>query len=66
MSDEDLTPDDYENDLTPDDYENEWDSYDDEFDYDSQDCHMDENGNCGKAGSEECDWHCPLSRFIRN
>jgi hypothetical protein len=30
------------------------DDLDDEFD-----CGMDRDGNCGKAGSEECDWECP-------
>jgi hypothetical protein len=22
---------------------------------------MDRDGNCGKAGSEECDWECPYA-----
>lgn len=30
------------------------------------DCGRDRSGNCGKAGSEECDWECPYSRTIRN
>jgi hypothetical protein len=28
----------------------------DECDFD---CHMDRDGSCGKAGSEECDFECP-------
>ena len=31
---------------------------------DYADCHM-HNGSCGKAGSEECDWECPNSRFLK-
>lgn len=33
------------------------------------DCGMDRNGNCGYAGSEECDFECPYraeERRIRN
>ena len=40
------------------------DDYDDEFDADDEDdfdCHMDPStGQCGKAGSEECDFDCPF------
>jgi hypothetical protein len=36
---------------------------DDEDDFD---CGMDRHGNCGKAGSEECDWECPNGRSIKN
>ena len=34
------------------------DSY--EFDHALADCHMMRNGLCMKAGSEECDWECPI------
>lgn len=30
------------------------------------DCAMDRHGNCGKAGSEECDWECPFRNVKRN
>lgn len=36
------------------------DDDDDEF----FDCHMDRNGQCGKAGSEECDFECPVMAEI--
>lgn len=46
------------------------DEFDDDGDYgflndDSEedwpfDCSMDRNGMCGKAGSEECDFECPV------
>lgn len=29
------------------------------------DCHMDIHGNCGKAGSEECDFECPYQDVKR-
>jgi hypothetical protein len=32
-----------------------------EFDID---CAMGPDGQCGKAGSEECDWECPVMREI--
>jgi len=35
----------------------------DEFEFD---CGMDRSGNCGKAGSEECDWECPYRNVKRN
>ena len=25
------------------------------------DCHLDKHGNCGKAGSEECEFECPYN-----
>lgn len=31
--------------------------------FDSFDCAMDRNGQCGKAGSEECDWECPYQKL---
>lgn len=38
------------------------------FDEDDEefDCGMDRHGNCGKAGSEECDWECPNRNVKRN
>lgn len=30
------------------------------------DCGMDRHGNCGKAGSEECDLECPFRDLKRN
>ena len=43
--------------------------YDEEepFDCDDDfDCGMDSRGNCGKAGSEECEWECPYGRIKKN
>jgi hypothetical protein len=37
------------------------DDYEPEFD-----CHMDRNGFCGKAGSEECDFECPYRDVKKN
>lgn len=34
----------------------------DEFERDMEiDCHLDRNGFCGKAGSEECEFECPYN-----
>lgn len=30
------------------------------------DCGMDRHGDCGKAGSEECEMGCPYGRVKRN
>ena len=30
--------------------------------YDDFDCGMGADGQCGKAGSEECDWECPFGK----
>jgi len=30
------------------------------------DCGMDRQGNCGKAGSEECEFECPYRNAKRN
>ena len=48
----------------PDDDEDYDNGYDDDplDEYEAFDCGMDRDGNCGKAGSEECDWACPYSR----
>jgi hypothetical protein len=34
------------------------DDFDDDYEIEF-DCHMRENGQCDKAGSEECDFECP-------
>ncbi len=48
-------------DLGPDPYE-----YDHELDYDPMDdCHMGPDGYCGAAGSEHCDFECPIMRSRR-
>jgi len=36
-----------------------WDIPDEDDDPSDFDCGKDRNGNCGKAGSEECDFECP-------
>jgi hypothetical protein len=36
----------------------------DDCTFDWIDCAMMPNGQCGKAGSEECDWDCPVMREI--
>lgn len=43
------------------------DEPDDDFDdEDNFDCGMTPDGQCMKAGSEECDWECPvMARIIR-
>lgn len=33
----------------------------DERYYENYDCGMGADGQCSKAGSEECDWECPYS-----
>ena len=40
-----------------DDEFDDWDDDDDELPFD---CHMDRDGFCGAAGSEECDFECPV------
>ncbi len=46
--------------MSDDDYEDPDDDVEEEEEY--LDCALDfETGQCGKAGSEECDWHCPYS-----
>lgn len=43
------------------------DYIDDDFeenDEDAIDCAMGPDGQCGKAGSEECDWDCPIMASI--
>lgn len=46
--------------IVPFDYDD--DDYDDDFEDEDDlfDCHLMADGLCGKAGSEECDWECPL------
>jgi hypothetical protein len=41
------------------------DADDEEDPYESFDCHMDRQGFCGKAGSEECDFECPYRDLER-
>lgn len=47
-----------------------FDSDDEDYDEDSEepsdyDCHMMTDGTCLAAGSEECDWECPLGPLAR-
>ena len=45
--------------------EDEFDDEPDEFDDDEFfDCGMTPDGQCMKAGSEECDWECPVMADI--
>lgn len=43
------------------------DFYDDELEFEDDeedwpfDCHMDRNGSCGAAGSEQCEFECPYN-----
>lgn len=44
----------------------EYDDGDDDLDEEEDfDCHMDNNGFCGKAGSEECEFDCPYRDQLR-
>jgi hypothetical protein len=38
------------------DFDNEYDADEDDGEY--EDCGLMPNGQCSKAGSEECDWIC--------
>lgn len=38
------------------------DCEDDPFELAMMNCGLMSDGNCSKAGSEECDWECPFSR----
>jgi hypothetical protein len=51
-----------------DDDDDEGDFYgDDDGDEDASfDCGMDIHGDCGKSGSEECDFECPYRNVKRN
>lgn len=42
-------------------YEDDNDDSDDEFEFD---CHMHPDGQCGAAGSEMCDFECPVMAEI--
>ena len=46
----------------------EWEFEADEYDYDGEDfdCHMGPDGQCGAAGSEECDFECPVMAEIHH
>jgi len=37
----------------------DYDDFDDDDEEPDFDCHMGDDGFCGKAGSEECDFDCP-------
>ena len=52
-------PDPYDDDVSA----AELDEMNDEFTFD---CHMDRNGYCGLAGTEECDFDCPYRNVKRN
>jgi len=39
------------------------DEVEEEDEFEAFDCHMDRNGYCGKAGSEECEFECPYNRL---
>jgi hypothetical protein len=41
-----------------------FDEHDDYPEY--VDCHLDRHGNCGKAGSEECEFECPYNGLVKN
>lgn len=45
--------------------ESDEESDDGEDDFDEFDCHMDRNGYCGKAGSEECEFECPYRNLLK-
>lgn len=47
--------------LTPDDFEDDPDDVDPQ-DEDYEDCGLGPDGQCSKAGSEECDWICGALR----
>lgn len=40
----------------------DFDTFDGESDDSEFDCAMDRDGNCGMAGSEECDFECPYNQ----
>lgn len=51
----------------PPDYEYDGEGQLDELEMEEMfDCGMDRHGNCGKAGSEECDFECPYRDIKRN
>lgn len=41
------------------------DEFDDEADEFEFDCGMDRHGQCGYAGSEDCEFECPVMNTIR-
>lgn len=48
-------------------YEDEW--HDDAIEFDGgydwiDDCYLLDDGSCLAAGSEDCDWHCPMNRYM--
>ena len=44
-------------------YEDDNEDIEEENEFEFFDCHMDRNGFCGKAGSEECEFECPYNRL---
>lgn len=48
----------FEDDYDPDDYDPE-----DDFEIAMSECGAMADGQCGYAGSEFCDWDCPMLRF---
>jgi len=42
----------------------EWEFEADDDDMDGFDCHMGPDGQCGAAGSEMCDFECPIMAAI--
>lgn len=46
--------------------EDEIDDDDESLLLDGDDCGMNTQGDCGKAGSEECEFGCPYGRVKRN
>lgn len=42
----------------------DWDGedFEDEWEFD---CHMGSDGQCGAAGSEDCDFECPIMADVR-
>jgi hypothetical protein len=52
----------------PEFHDPDFDEFEDEFEEEFEfefDCHMDRNGMCGMAGSEECEFDCPYREMKR-
>jgi hypothetical protein len=43
-------------------YDDEEIEDEDENENEEFDCHLEPDGSCGLAGTEECDWDCPYNR----
>lgn len=48
-----------------DDFNGDFEGFDEDDDEDFFDCMMGPDGQCGKAGSEECEFDCPTMRAWR-